>query len=68
MTHVLPDLRFRVERGNGHEVMATIAGKMRRYRIRVLEEDWVTVRSPVRPPMAGSPTGTRNTLERRRHR
>lgn len=40
---VLPDLRFRVELDNGHEVLATIAGKMRKYRIRVLEGDRVSV-------------------------
>lgn len=43
VTQVLPDLRFRVELDNGHEVLATIAGKMRRFRIRVLEGDRVTV-------------------------
>jgi translation initiation factor IF-1 len=40
---VLPDLRFRVELDNGHEVLATIAGKMRKFRIRVLEGDRVKV-------------------------
>lgn len=40
---VLPDQRFRVERDNGHEVLATIAGKMRKYRIRVLEGDRVNI-------------------------
>ena len=43
VTSVLPDLRFRVELDNGHEVLATIAGKMRKYRIRVLEGDRVKV-------------------------
>jgi translation initiation factor IF-1 len=41
VTSVLPDQRFRVELDNGHEVLATIAGKMRKYRIRVLEGDRV---------------------------
>ena len=43
VTSVLPDLRFRVELDNGHEVLATIAGKMRKFRIRVLEGDRVKV-------------------------
>lgn len=37
------DLRFRVELENGHNVLATIAGKMRKHRIRVLEGDHVKV-------------------------
>lgn len=43
VTSVLPDLRFRVVLDNGHEVLATIAGKMRKFRIRVLEGDRVKV-------------------------
>jgi translation initiation factor IF-1 len=43
VTAVLPDLRFRVELENGHEVLATIAGRMRKHRIRVLEGDRVDV-------------------------
>src|SRR5690606_38935158 len=43
VSSVLPDLRFRVTLDNGHEVLATIAGKMRKYRIRVLEGDRVKV-------------------------
>ncbi|MEX2571083.1 MAG: translation initiation factor IF-1 [Gemmatimonadota bacterium] len=43
VTSVLPDLRFRVMLDNGHEVLATIAGKMRKFRIRVLEGDRVKV-------------------------
>lgn len=43
VTSVLPDLRFRVLLDNGHEVLATIAGKMRKFRIRVLEGDRVKV-------------------------
>jgi len=33
---VLPNTTFRVLLENGHYVLATIAGKMRRFRIRVL--------------------------------
>jgi translation initiation factor IF-1 len=40
---VLPDARFRVVLENGHEVLATMAGKMRRFRIRVLAGDRVTM-------------------------
>lgn len=43
VSSVLPDLRFRVELDNGHQVLATIAGKMRKFRIRVLEGDRVKV-------------------------
>jgi translation initiation factor IF-1 len=43
VTQVLPDLRFRVELDNGHEVLTTLAGKMRKHRIRVLEGDKATV-------------------------
>ncbi len=39
----LPNAMFRVELENGHEVLAHISGKMRRYRIRVLPGDKVTV-------------------------
>ena len=35
---VLPNTTFRVHLSNGHYVLATIAGKMRRFRIRVLAE------------------------------
>ncbi len=40
---VLPNATFRVELENGHTVLATIAGKMRRFRIRVLAGDRVSV-------------------------
>lgn len=43
VTEVLPNAMFRVELDNGHEVLSTIAGKMRRFRIRVLEGDRVKV-------------------------
>jgi translation initiation factor IF-1 len=43
VTEVLPNATFRVELENGHTVLATIAGKMRRFRIRVLQGDRVTV-------------------------
>jgi translation initiation factor IF-1 len=43
VAQVLPNTLFRVNLTNGHSVLATIAGKMRRYRIRVLAGDRVTL-------------------------
>jgi translation initiation factor IF-1 len=40
---VLPNTTFRVVTENGHEVLATMAGKMRRFHIRVLQGDRVTM-------------------------
>jgi translation initiation factor IF-1 len=40
---VLPATMFRVALENGHDVMATLCGKMRRFRIRVLNGDRVKV-------------------------
>jgi translation initiation factor IF-1 len=40
---VLPNSTFRVSLPNGHDVLATLAGKMRRFRIRVLAGDRVTL-------------------------
>jgi translation initiation factor IF-1 len=39
----LPNAMFRVKLDNGHEVLAHTAGKMRKFRIRVLEGDRVDV-------------------------
>lgn len=39
----LPNTMFRVELDNGHEVLGHVAGKMRRYRIRILPGDRVRV-------------------------
>jgi translation initiation factor IF-1 len=41
VTEILPNATFRVKLENGHDVLATIAGKMRRFRIRVLAGDCV---------------------------
>ncbi|HEX6026240.1 MAG TPA: translation initiation factor IF-1 [Solirubrobacter sp.] len=43
VTEALPNLLFRVTLENGHEVLAHLAGKMRRFRIRVLPGDKVRV-------------------------
>ena len=43
ITEALPNLMFRVKLDNGHEVLGHLAGKMRRFRIRVLPGDRVRV-------------------------
>lgn len=40
---VLPDARFRVTLENGHQLIAYSGGKMRKFRIRVLAGDRVTL-------------------------
>ncbi len=39
----LPNAMFRVKLENGHELLCTISGKMRKYYIRILPGDKVTV-------------------------
>ena len=43
VNEVLPDTRFRVELNNGHVIMAYMAGKMRKHRIRILAGDKVSI-------------------------
>ena len=43
VTELLPNAMFRVKLDNGHEVLGHIAGKMRRFRIRILPGDRVRV-------------------------
>jgi len=43
VSEVLPSAMFRVDLENGHRLLATAAGKMRKFRIRVLAGDRVTV-------------------------
>ena len=43
VTELLPNAMFRVKLENGHEVLAHTAGKMRKFRIRVLAGDQVLV-------------------------
>jgi translation initiation factor IF-1 len=43
VTEVLPDQNFRVELENGHTVLAYAAGKMSKFRIRVLVGDRVSL-------------------------
>ncbi|HXK54228.1 MAG TPA: translation initiation factor IF-1, partial [Hyphomicrobiales bacterium] len=43
VTDVLPDARFLVKLENGHEIIAYTAGRMKKFRIRTLVGDRVTV-------------------------
>jgi len=43
VVEALPGTQFKVELENGHEIIAYLSGKMRRYYIRVLLGDRVTV-------------------------
>ena len=43
ITEALPNTQFRVELGNGHNVLAHISGKMRMNYIRILPGDKVKV-------------------------
>jgi len=43
ITEALSNAMFRVELENGHEIIATISGKMRMYYIRILPGDKVQV-------------------------
>jgi translation initiation factor IF-1 len=43
VTEVLPDRNYRVLLENGHSILAYAAGKMSKFKIRVLEGDRVSV-------------------------
>ena len=43
VVEVLPGSRFRIERENGHIIMGTLSGKMRKNNIKVILYDRVTV-------------------------
>ena len=43
ITDVLPSTTFRVSLDSGQSIMATLCGKMRRFRIRVLNGDRVRI-------------------------
>jgi translation initiation factor IF-1 len=43
VTEALPDARFRVRLQNGQEILAYVSGKMRKFFIRILPGDRVTV-------------------------
>ncbi|MGG5357365.1 MULTISPECIES: translation initiation factor IF-1 [unclassified Enterococcus] len=43
VVETLPNAMFKVELENGHQVLATVSGKIRMYYIRILPGDKVTV-------------------------
>jgi translation initiation factor IF-1 len=43
VAEVLPGAMFRVDVSNGHQLLAATAGKMRKFRIRIIAGDRVTV-------------------------
>ena len=43
VVEVLPNATFRVRVQGGHDVLTTLGGKMRQFRIRVLEGDQVKI-------------------------
>jgi translation initiation factor IF-1 len=43
VAEALPNAMFRVELENGHEILATLSGKMRKFYIRVVRGDRVSV-------------------------
>ncbi len=43
VVETLPNARFRVELDNGHRILAHVSGKMRKFFIRILPGDKVTV-------------------------
>ncbi len=43
VTETLPGTQFRVKLENGHEIIAHVAGKMRKHFIRIVPGDSVTV-------------------------
>ncbi len=43
VTETLPGTQFRVELQNGHQIIAHVAGKMRKHFIRIVPGDNVTV-------------------------
>jgi translation initiation factor IF-1 len=80
VTEALPNLLFRVKLENDHELLAHLAGKMRRFRIRVLPGDKVRVEvSPydlnrgrinfrhkdTNRPMGSPPSRRQQTMRRR---
>ncbi len=43
VVEALPDARFRVELENGQQILAYVSGKMRKFFIRILPGDRVTI-------------------------
>ncbi|MCA9621730.1 MAG: translation initiation factor IF-1 [Myxococcales bacterium] len=61
----LPNTMFRVRCDNGMQVLTTLAGKMRRFRIRVLPGDRVSVEVSAYDPTRGRLTYRHRTPPRR---
>ncbi len=80
VNEVLPNTRFRCEIEGGHHILCHVSGRMRRYRIRMLPGDIVTIemspydltrgRIVYRGPMrqAEDSAGASSTRRRRRRR
>ena len=80
VNEVLPNTRFRCEIEGGHSILCHVSGRMRRYRIRMLPGDIVTIemspydltrgRIVYRGPMraAEDTAGATSTRRRRRRR
>ncbi len=80
VNEVLPSTRFRCEIEGGHSILCHVSGRMRRYRIRMLPGDIVTIemspydltrgRIVYRGPMrqAEDSAGASSTRRRRRRR
>ncbi len=43
VTELLPNTTFKVALNNGQEILAHLSGKMRRYKIRILPDDKITL-------------------------
>ena len=53
VVEALPNTQFLVELDNGHRILAYLSGKMRKYYIRILLGDRVTVEMSVYDPKRG---------------
>jgi translation initiation factor IF-1 len=53
VVEALPNTQFKVELENGHQILAYLSGKMRKYYIRILLGDRVRVEMSVYDPARG---------------
>ena len=53
VVEALPNTQFRVELENGHQILAYLSGKMRKYYIRILLGDRVKVEMSMYDPSRG---------------
>ena len=68
ITEALPNAMFRVKLQNGHEIVATISGKMRMYYIRILPGDKVQVEMSPYDLTRGRYPGQNKPGQRRKRR